>query len=42
MGTSVEQISRTYGHLLPTATDAALARMDAFDALDVHSASKSF
>jgi hypothetical protein len=31
MGTSIEQISRTYGHLLPTATDAALQRMDAFD-----------
>jgi hypothetical protein len=30
MGTSVERISNTYGHLLPT---------DTFDALDVHSAS---
>jgi hypothetical protein len=32
MGTSVEQIGATYGHLLPTATDAAIERMDAFDA----------
>jgi hypothetical protein len=39
MGTSVERISNTYGRLLPTATDAALARTDTFDALDVHSAS---
>jgi integrase len=31
MGTSVEQIGKTYGHLLPTATDAAIERMDAFD-----------
>jgi hypothetical protein len=32
MGTSVEQISATYGHLLPSATEAAIERMDAFDA----------
>jgi integrase len=32
MGTSVEQISKTYGHLLPSATEAAIERMDAFDA----------
>jgi hypothetical protein len=31
MGTSVEQISATYGHLLPSATQAAIERMDAFD-----------
>ena len=32
MGTSVEQISAMYGHLLPSATEAAIERMDAFDA----------
>jgi integrase len=32
MGTSVEQIGVTYGHLLPSATEAAIERMDAFDA----------
>jgi hypothetical protein len=39
MGTSVEQISKTYGHLLPNAADAGLDRMDPFDSLNVHSAS---
>jgi integrase len=32
MGTSEEQISKTYGHLLPGSAKAARQRMDAFDA----------
>jgi integrase len=32
MGTSEEQIGKTYGHLLPTAADEERRRMDAFDA----------
>jgi hypothetical protein len=32
MGTSEEQISKTYGHLLPGSAEAARQRMDAFDA----------
>ena len=32
MGTSEEQISATYGHLLPTAAEEERRRMDAFDA----------
>ena len=31
MGTSEEQISKTYGHLLPTAAEEERRRMDAFD-----------
>ena len=32
MGTSEEQISKTYGHLLPGSLDEERKRMDAFDA----------
>ena len=32
MGTSVEQIDRTYGHLLPDAEAYELGLLDAFDA----------
>ena len=32
MGTSVEQIDKTYGHLLPDAGDYERALLDAFDA----------
>jgi hypothetical protein len=34
MGTSVEQIDRTYGHLLPDAVDYERGLLDAFDARD--------
>jgi hypothetical protein len=30
MGTSVEQIDRTYGHLLPDSIDRARVALDAF------------
>jgi hypothetical protein len=30
MGTSVEQIDRTYGHLLPDSIDRARAALDAY------------
>jgi hypothetical protein len=30
MGTSIEQIDRTYGHLLPDSIDRARAALDAF------------
>ncbi len=32
MGTSAEQIDRTYGHLLPDAADHERVLLDAFDA----------
>ena len=32
MGTSVEQIDRTYGHMLPDSIDRARAALEAFDA----------
>ena len=32
MGTSVEMIDRTYGHLLPDAVDHERGLLDAFDA----------
>ena len=32
MGTSVEQIDRTYGHLLPDSLERARAALDAFGA----------
>jgi hypothetical protein len=32
MGTSVEQIEKTYGHLLPDAHDRSRAKLEAFDA----------
>ena len=32
MGTSIEQIEKTYGHLLPDAIDRAQAALAAFDA----------
>jgi hypothetical protein len=32
MGTSVEQIDRTYGHLLPDSVDRARAALDAYGA----------
>jgi integrase len=32
MGTSVEQIEKTYGHLLPDAAEFTLGQLDAFDA----------
>jgi integrase len=32
MGTSVEQIEKTYGHLLPDAADFTRGQLDAFDA----------
>jgi integrase len=35
MGTSVEQIDRTYGHLLPDAADHERGLLDAFDAREV-------
>jgi hypothetical protein len=31
MGTSIEMIDKTYGHLLAVSAEAARARMDAFD-----------
>ena len=31
MGTSIEQIEKTYGHLLPDALDRGRAALDAFD-----------
>jgi integrase len=31
MGTSVEQIEKTYGHLLPDAADYTRGQLDAFD-----------
>jgi integrase len=34
MGTSVEQIDRTYGHLLPDSIDRARAALDSFSAID--------
>jgi integrase len=33
MGTSIEMIDKTYGHLLAVSAEAARARMDAFDAV---------
>jgi integrase len=33
MGTSLEMIDRTYGHLAQGSEDAAAAKLDAFDAL---------
>jgi integrase len=36
MGTSVEQIDRTYGHLLPDAVDYERGLLDAFDARENH------
>ena len=38
MGTSVEQIDRTYGHLLPDAADHERRLLDAFDAREVDGA----
>jgi hypothetical protein len=38
MGTSVEQIDRTYGHLLPDAADHERGLLDAFDARAVDGA----
>jgi hypothetical protein len=32
MGTSIEQISKTYAHLLPDALDVDRAALEAFDA----------
>jgi hypothetical protein len=32
MGTSVEQIEKTYGHLLPDAAEFTRGQLDAFDA----------
>jgi hypothetical protein len=32
MGTSIEQIDKTYGHLLPDATEHERGLLDAFDA----------
>lgn len=40
MGTSEEQISATYGHLLPTAAEEERDRMDAFDARSVEAAAR--
>ena len=34
MGTSVEQIDRTYGHLLPDSLDRARTALDSFGASD--------
>ncbi len=34
MGTSVEQIDRTYGHLLPDSIDRARTALDSFSAID--------
>jgi hypothetical protein len=31
MGTSVEQIEKTYGHLLPDAAEFTRGQLDAFD-----------
>ena len=35
MGTSVDQIDRTYGHLLPDSLDRTRAALDAFGVSDV-------
>lgn len=40
MGTSEEQISKTYGHLLPTAAEEERRRMDAFDVQSAASAAE--
>jgi hypothetical protein len=37
-GTSVEQIDKTYGHLLPDAEDYERAQLDAFDAREAREA----
>ncbi len=34
MGTSIEQIEKTYGHLLPDALDRGRAALEAFDTAD--------
>jgi hypothetical protein len=39
MGTSVEMIDKTYGHLLPDAVDYERGLLDAFDARENESAS---
>ena len=36
LGTSVEQIEKTYGHLLPDAAEFTRGQLDAFDALQWH------
>ena len=36
MGTSVEQIGKTYGHLLPDAEQRVTGALDAFDAREAH------
>jgi hypothetical protein len=41
MGTSVEQIDRTYGHLLPDAIDRTRAALDSFLAAPVIAATIS-
>ncbi len=39
-GTSVEQIEKTYGHLLPDAAEFTRGQLDAFDALQGHEAAE--
>jgi hypothetical protein len=41
MGTSVEQIDRTYGHLLPDALDRTRAALDAFVATSAQGESQT-
>jgi integrase len=41
MGTSVEQIDRTYGHLLPDAVDYERGLLDAFDAREPEASAES-
>jgi hypothetical protein len=36
MGTSVEQIDRTYGHLLPDSIERARTGLDSFRAMNIH------
>jgi hypothetical protein len=41
MGTSVEQIDSTYGHLLPDAVDYERGLLDAFDARSLEDEAQS-
>jgi hypothetical protein len=42
MGPSVEQIDKTYGHLLPDALDRTRQALDSFTRLDSVAASRTF
>lgn len=40
MGTNIEQIEKTYRHLLPDALERERAALEAFDARDVSAATR--